>query len=135
MKEIMDRLNPSFYRFAISQDKIGWRRFVEGMASKKIASIQGTVLALNGSELSTKACMSGLITKLLEVSHGQWLYRNLKVHDKIAGVLATELKEVLQPDIEEQQDLGAEGLAEEDRCLLEINLEDLETTSGEKQTY
>ncbi len=79
--------------------------------------------------------MSGLITKLLEVSHGQWLYRNLKVHDTIAGVLATDRKEVLQADIEEQQDLGAEGLAEEDRYLLEINLEDLETTSGEKQTY
>ena len=105
------------------------------MVSKEIASVQCSVLALNGSELSTKAWMSGLITKLLEVSHGQWLYCNLKVHDTIAGVLATERKEVLQADIEEQQDLGAEGLAEEDRYLLEINLEDLETTSGEKQTY
>ena len=61
-KEIMDRLNPSFYRFAISQDKIGWRRFMEGMVSKEIASIQGSVLALNSSKFSPKAWMSGLIT-------------------------------------------------------------------------
>ena len=34
-----------------------------------------------------------------------------------------------------QQKLGEEVLAEEDKYLLKINLEDLETTSGEKQTY
>ena len=32
-------------------------------------------------------------------------------------------------------DLGGEGLAEEDLYLLEINSDDLETSSGEDQTY
>ena len=34
-----------------------------------------------------------------------------------------------------QQELGTEGLAEEDKYLMEINLDELETTSGEKQEY
>jgi hypothetical protein len=27
----------------------------------------------------------GLVTKLLEVTHGQWLYRNVHVHDRVTG--------------------------------------------------
>ena len=34
-----------------------------------------------------------------------------------------------------QLDMGGEGMAEEDKYLLEINLEELDTTSGEAQEY
>ena len=34
-------------------------------------------------------------------------------------------------EIETHQELGEEGLLEEDKYLLEVNLEDLETTNGE----
>ena len=51
------------------------------------------------------------------------------------GVNATLRKEELQSLIEDQLELGEEGLEEEDKYLLEINLDDLTTTSGETQTY
>ena len=73
--------------------------------------------------------------RLLEVTHGQWLYRNLHVHDAVAGVNATARKEEIQRFIEDQVEMGEEGLDERDHFLLEINLEDLETTSGEEQQY
>ena len=73
--------------------------------------------------------------RLLEVTHGQWLYRNLHVHDAVAGVNATARKEEIQRFIEDQLEMGEEGLDERDHFLLEINLEDLETTSGEEQQY
>ena len=38
-------------------------------------------------------------------------------------------------EIEKHQELGEEGLLEEDKFLLEVNLEDLETTNGERQEY
>ena len=50
-------------------------------------------------------------------------------------MLALEKKEDLQIAIEEQQEMGLDGLSEEDRYLMEINLDDLETTSGEYQAY
>ena len=78
---------------------------------------------------------SGLIAKLLEVAHGQWIYRNLLVYDRVSGVLATKKKEELQIEIQKQQEMGVEGLADEDKFLLEIKLEDLEESSGEQQTY
>ena len=50
-------------------------------------------------------------------------------------MLALERKEELQIAIEEQQEMGLEGLGGEDKYLMEINLDDLETTSGEHQAY
>ena len=75
------------------------------------------------------------MARLLEVTHGQWLYRNVQVHDTTTGILATQRKEKLQKEIEDQLALGGSGLEEDDKWLLEIKLEDLETTSGETQEY
>ena len=77
----------------------------------------------------------GLAIKLLEATHGQWLYRNMLVHDTVSGLKAAESKEELQREIEDQIGLGGSGLDEQDRYLLGINLEDLETSTGEDQYY
>ena len=77
--------------------------------------------------------VTGLITKLLEVTHGQWLYRNVHVHNSISGTTATLRMEEIQMEIEKYQELGTNSLEEGDIYLKEINLEDLENTSGEKQ--
>ncbi len=36
---------------------------------------------------------AGLITQLLEIMHGQWLYRNYIVHDPVSGTIAAVKKE------------------------------------------
>ena len=51
------------------------------------------------------------------------------------GVNATLKKEELQQLIEDDLELGEEGLEDEDKYLLEINMDDLATASGETQTY
>jgi hypothetical protein len=47
----------------------------------------------------------------------------------------TAHKEELMKEIEHQLDLGEEGLAEEDKFLLECNFDELATTNGEQQEY
>ena len=61
--------------------------------------------------------------------------RNFLIHDKVSGMLALERKEEIQVAIEEQLEMGTAGLEEDDLYLMEINLEDLESTSGESQAY
>ena len=73
--------------------------------------------------------------KLLEATHGQWLCRNVVVHDIIGGLETVKRKQELQSEIERQVELGGEGLVEQDKYLLEINLEDLEQSSGEGHYY
>ena len=120
---------------ARAQDEIGWRRFMEGMSCKEFGRIHRMHVGLQASQLSTEKGGGGLVTKLLEVTHGQWLYRNIQVHDKISCTLVTLRKEELQLEIEWQQELGTAGLLDEDCHLVECNLEDLEDSSGATETY
>ena len=108
---------------------------MEGMISKEMVEIQREHCSLDGVKITADQWSQGLITKLLEITHGQWLYRNVHVHDKITGTLVTRRKEELKDAILDQLYIGEEGLAEEDKYLLEINLKDLEHTSGIKQHY
>ena len=67
--------------------------------------------------------------------HGQWLYRNLVVHDAQTGLCQTRRKEEIQREIDRHLEAGWEGLLAEDQYSAEINLSDLETSSGEQQEY
>ncbi len=120
---------------ALSQDKIGWRRFLEGMISTEITYIQRQYIAVKGSRMSLDKWCTGLITRLLEITHGQWLYRNYIVHDPVSGTVATTKKEELLVEIERQRELGDAGLLEEDEYLADVNLEEMATSLGERQHY
>ena len=126
-----------FFTMAHKQDVIGWRRFMEGMVCLGMRRIQSSfskVLGISNREMTSWSC--GLITKLLEATHGQWLYRCVQTHNTISGTNATMRKEQLQREIERQLDMDIGGDWErEDRYLAEVNLEDLESTSGANQEY
>jgi hypothetical protein len=87
------------------------------------------------SRMSVETWARELVIELLEITHQQWLYRNVVVHDRTAGDLVSRRKEEIREALEEQMELGEEGLAEEDRFLLEINLDKLDNSTGEHQTY
>ena len=98
----------------ISQDCIGWRRFMEGMISNEIVKLQKDFVDLKGCSMLLDKWVQGLVVWLLEVTHSQWLYRNMHVHDTTAGMEATARKEEIQRFIEDQLEMGEEGLAERD---------------------
>jgi hypothetical protein len=135
MVDIVKERQGSYRKLAESMDEIGWRRFMEGMISKEVINIQRKATVEEDSKLTLEKWGAGLVTRLLEVTHGQWLYRNVHVHDFISGDIATKRKEEIKRDLDDLIELGGEGLEEEDLYLLEINLDDLDTTSGELQTY
>jgi hypothetical protein len=65
---------------AISQDKIGWRNIMEGCISTHFYFIQHYHLALSGSYLNGSNWTKSLISKLLHITHLQWIYRNFTLH-------------------------------------------------------
>jgi hypothetical protein len=135
MEDIVQEAPSRFQVVGKSQDKIGWRRFLEGINSKEITGIQQQYYALNRMQMSLEKWSSGLITRLLKITHGQWMYQNFIVNDPVSGIIATAKKEELLWEIERQRKLGDAGLLEEDKYLAEVNLEGLATTSGEQQHY
>jgi hypothetical protein len=84
-------------------NKIGWQRFLERMISVEITVLQYQFQALNGSSMGLEKWTSGLITRLLEITHGQWIYQNYIVHDPVLGTLATAWKEELPLEIKRQK--------------------------------
>ena len=101
----------------------------------EITNIQRQFIAVNGLCMSLDKWCTGLITRLLEITHRQRLYRNYIVHDPVSGTIATATKEELLLEIKRQRNLGDAGLLNEDKYLAEVNLEEMATSSGEWQHY
>jgi hypothetical protein len=118
---------------AASQDKIGWGNFMMGMISLKLISIQESHLWLCAPYWLAEKWATGLITQLLQVTHTQWIYWCLLVHNHTSGMLINLHKTKLLEEITNQLSMGAEDLMEDDKYLLECNFSDLATINGEQQ--
>ena len=130
-------LGSMFGRLAQSPEKIGWRRFMEGMISKTAVEIQQAHYNLWRVKKSAGRWAQGLAIKLMEATHGQWMYRNVQVHDATQGEERTKRKEELHDAITRQLDLNVEDLEEDDQYLMELvlKMDSLEESSGESQEY
>jgi hypothetical protein len=106
-----------------------------GMICKHMQEIQRTYHIHKGLRISPERWAQGLILKLLEATHRQWIYRNIQIHDTVAGTHAALRKESIQREIEEQMEQGKIGHLEEDHWIMEVNLGDMENTSGEQEEY
>jgi len=120
---------------AISQDKIGWRNFMEGCISTHFYFIQHYHLALSGSYLNESDWTKSLISKLLHITHSQWIYRNFTLHDKLCGYLHNKSHEDIRITIEELAETSPEDIPEESKFLLEINFGNLTKSHIENQQY
>ena len=100
-----------------------------------MAAVQNVYLLQHQSTWPVSTWLSGLIKQLLQVTHCQWIYRCVLVHDRSTGTLVSAHNKEMLKEIEHQLVLGNKGLAEEDKFLLECNFDELVATNGEQQEY
>ena len=65
---------------------------MERIISKEMLVIQQDYLDLWGGRGTTTTPTSwdkGLIVRLIEITHSQWMYQNVHVHDTVTGLHAT----------------------------------------------
>ena len=74
-------------RLARGQDLIGYRNFMEGRVTKEFQKVQGHHLMDADGHLSGFDWVKGLITKVLQITHSQWIFRNMTLHDREGGEL------------------------------------------------
>jgi hypothetical protein len=135
MEEIYHSMGQQYEAMAVEQDIIDWRRFMEGMSSKKLVGLQAVYRVQTGEGVNVLSWAKRLVIRLLELTHGQWIYRNIQVHDETQGTLWTREKELLQWEIEVEMELGFKGFLVMDCLLANVTLEDLEAGDGEQQEY
>ena len=93
-------LPPTFREYTAAQDAIGWDNFVMGMTSHKLLAIQSAHFHTAGKSYLATRWITGLITQLLQVTHTQWIYRCMLVHDCTTRTMITAHKADLLKEIE-----------------------------------
>jgi len=126
---------PEYATLMQSLMTMSWRRTMEGMISKEFLSLPTDDLLTGNCKLSPEQWARMFATRLLEATHGHWIYRNIVMHDHISGHVITRTKEQIVNEIERQQDLGGDGLSFQDQWMSELHLPHLDRTTGEKTTY
>ena len=123
---------------ACSQDKIGWRNFVEGRISRKFYSIQHFHLAvssLSSSYLNGEDWTKKFISELLHITHSQWVYRNLILYDRQRGYLRLQERAAVQLQIDNLMDTNPDEVPPESKFLLEFNYDRLKSSNLEQHQY
>ncbi len=93
-------MSPCMKALAKSQDIIGYCNFMEGYILTHFYAIQNFHLAMSSGYFSGADWAKQFISKLLHVTHSQWIFRNISLHDKINGYLPKKKSEEIMLKLE-----------------------------------
>jgi hypothetical protein len=131
----MGYMLPQFKALARSQDRIGWRDFTEGYISTHFYDIQSFHLAMSSSYLNEEDLTKQFISKLLQITHSQWIYHNISLHNRQHSYLHTKNTADIMRVIEYLSSLAPKGVPKVSRFLLEINFTELSKFHIKTQKY
>jgi hypothetical protein len=112
---------------ATIHDKLGWDNFLEGRIASiwvehRVDNIRARKLKRGGGKWAR-----GLMSKLLQITHQQWMYRNATVHLKIKDGCTVVQHQRALDEIEMCLDTDPEELLREHSHLLFTNFKNLAT--------
>jgi hypothetical protein len=131
----MGFMSPQFKALATSQDLIRWRDFTEGHVSTHFYAIQTFHLAMSSSYLNGEDWTKQFISKILQITHSQWIFWNISLHDKTHRYLHNKKADKIMKQINVLSDLAPEEVPEDSQFLLEINFSELSSYHLETQKY
>ena len=75
------------------------------------------------------------ISKILHITHSQWIFRNFLLHKNRNGYLHKKKADEIALELESLAGLAPEDVPAESRFLLEINFSELNNSNVEMQQY
>lgn len=128
-------MSPAMMKVATSQDTIGWRNFMEGRVSKHIMLLQRRHLLESSSRLTTTSWMKQFISRVLHITHSQWLFRNFMLHDNNAGYLKLKERTSAAIQIDALSQVKPSAIPADSHFLLEFDTESLLRADSDTQHY
>ena len=122
-------------KLAQMQDTIGWDHMLEGKVTKLFKSYQHSHLITSASMLTAADWLNQFIQRLLHLTHGQWIYRNVSRHHLQHGQLKELERKSLLREIDKYLSVSPDDVPEESKFLLEIDFRQIRTATTEKQSY
>jgi hypothetical protein len=117
--------DPSCQISAAEQDEIGWQNFVEGKISRSWGILQLQHYQDQHSKRTVDKWTSGLVTQLLELTHGMWIHRNRVLHAVDEQGLPLQQAAELEAAIHEEFRQGIAGLARKDHHFIRRGRDDV----------
>ena len=131
----LGQMSPAMATAAHSQDIIGWRLFMEGRVSVEIAAIQKLHCAAAPCVMNGSDWMKQFITRILHISHSQWIFRNFTLHDKLRGTIKLREWADVLAEVVTLAEMDPSTLPPESRFLLEMDFSTLKRSPLERQSY
>ena len=131
----MGFMSPQFKALVISQDIIGWREFTEGHILTHFYAIQSFHLAMSSSYLNGEDWTKQFISKILQITHSQWIFRNISFHNRKNGYLQNKTADELLQRINSLSEVSWGDLPKSSRFLLKINCSELSIHHLQTQQY
>ena len=116
----MGFMSPQVKALAINQDIIGWREFTEGHISSHFYAIKSFHLAMSSSYLNGEDRTKQFISKILQITHSLWIFRNISFQDRKNGYLRKKTANELLQHINFLSEVSPEELPESSHFLLEF---------------
>lgn len=110
---------------AACQDNIGWTHMLEGKITGHFRTIQSRHLRRINARINGQDWVKLFITKLIKISHTQWIFRNLTLHDKNIGHLTQLKRDELADELERLHSLDPADVPKESQFLLDFDIDDL----------
>ncbi len=108
---------------------------MEGNILIHFYKIQNFHLAMSSSFLNSANWAKQFISKLLHITHSQWIFRNISLHDKINGYLHKKQSEEIVLELKSLAGTAPEDVPAESQFLLEINFSNLTKSCIKLQKY
>ncbi len=118
-----------------SQSTIGWRNFMEGRVSSHFHRLQCCHLVLANTRMTAVTWMKTFLSKILHITHSQWIFRNFMLHETTHGLLHMREKAAILVQIESLALCEKCDLPEESRFLLEFDIGVLKQADLDTQCY
>ena len=83
-------MSSSMRRIAHAADNIGWTYFTEGKIPHLLRNLQSRYIVHCPTLLTIDTWMIGFIYQLLELTHSQWIFRNITKHHHTNGTIELE---------------------------------------------
>ena len=110
-----------YRQLAIIQDRLGFRNMLEGRIPCLLYNVRADYIKERGLRKHPGHWCNGLITRLLQITHRQWTYRNGTVHLRGPDGLTLSQQRALAQKCEDLLWTDPSDLLEADRALLDMD--------------
>ena len=118
-------MTPSMLRVAKCQDIIGWKLFLEGRIAKEIRLLQTFHCSASPCRMNGDDWVKNFISRLLHISHGQWVLRNFTLHDQTRGYLRLQERRQVLEEMDRLAEADPADIPQESLFLLEVDFSSL----------